>query len=392
MTHRENAEVIVVCAGWSGLPAAKLPSEAGIKTIVLEKRAKDSTKNCSSEIVCQESFENAFGSGSLLNEKNGKISAPIERFLSEYRTYQIQKDSFTSINFRNQNSNNFIVLRRSFNQWMSEAVENKGAFIAYQEVARELIIKDRKIYGVKTDNNEYFANVVIVAEGINSTLTKKTGLRIGEFTPNQVFLFLEENISLPSELIEERFNLEKDQGIAAQLLTNSFFDTPSIGYLYTNKESITIGTGVLLSSSIEKETNINKYLEKIKNHPAIKPLLHCGIINNFNSYILPTNKGDLNGILLPKLFTNGCLIVGGAALLANPYSFDPSALVILSGKFAADTIIKAKNLNDYSEKTLSHYGKAIKQHLNQEKRNYGNSIPNDQKIINNLRSLISQGK
>ena len=354
---RNTVDVIVIGTGPSGLTAAKVLAEAGIDTLVLEKRAKSGAKNFSGGIVYSKPLEEIFG-----RFWEGEKIAPVERTLAEHRAYLLQKDSFVFINLHSKNDTQaaFNILREPFNNWMLEETEKSGALVLCGKVVRELIVKDKKIIGVKTDEEELFSNVVIVAEGVNSVLTKTSGLRKGELTPDQVFLFVEENIVLSSKLIEERLNLESSQGLAAKFFTASFLDMQSIGYLSTNKDSISIGIGVLLSELIAKKININQCQEKLKSHTAIKSLLSGGVTNRFISYTLPFH-GEEHPIALPKIFSNGCLLAGGAAMLANPFSVDLSYASIISGKLAAHAVIEAKKSNDYSERFLSCYGDMIKE-------------------------------
>lgn len=344
-----NTEVIIIGAGPSGLTAAKILAENGIKTIVLERAAKPGTKSSYSGIFSKELLERVFG----------KFNIEYERTLSECRAYLLQEDTFVSVNQRNNNEKRFIALRETVNSWMLNKAKSTGAEIVQKTVVRDLIVQDGKIIGVKTDEEEYFTSAVIVAEGVSPMLTKTSGLRKGELTSDQIMLFTEETINLHSDVIETRFNLKPGIGLAGKFFVqfNSLNNINCSGYIYTNKNSISLGTGIALSDSVSKGVNINECQEKIKLHPAISPLIKDGITINYASYMLPCNKGDLSCL---KIFSDGCLIVGGAAMLVNPFEWDVSLLPIISGELAARTVIKAKQNNDFSSKTLSSYEKELR--------------------------------
>lgn len=356
MVANKDTEVIVIGAGPSGLTTAKLLASSGIETIVLERVTSPGIKN----------FYSGIASGDLLEDIFGRFwngIAPVERHLSEYRVYLLQEDSFTSTNTRSKSENNYIVLRKSFNNWMLSEVKNSGVQVLLETLVTDLIVKDKKVCGVKTSKREYFSDVVIIAEGTNSVLTKQAGLRTGELTPEQVFLFVEENILLSSEIIEERFNVAGGEGIVARFFTQSIFNMQSIGYLSTNKDSVSLGVGVHLSELISHGVNINHCQEKLKNHPAVRPLIAGGTTDGYFSYILPSSIGGYHGMPLPRIYTSGCLLIGGAGLMVDLFSWDLSTLAVISSKLAAETIIKSKELNDYSKNSLSFYEELIKEQI-----------------------------
>ena len=358
MSKQNKYEVIIVGAGPAGLSAGKMLADAGIKTLILEKTKKGASKNFFSGIVSEDPLKEIFSN--FYDSSNGKMLAPFERFVDQYRAYILQEDSFTSFNVQNNKQNSYIVLREPFNSWLIKETQKAGAEIITEITARELIINDRKISGVKTDSEDFSANVVIIGEGVNSVLTKSSGLRTGELKSNEIFTFVEEKISLPPEVIEERFNLSPFNGISAKLFTQAMLKMPSIGYIHTNHNSISIGIGVLFSELISRGINPNECLEKLKEHSCIKPLIANGATKNYYSYILPVPSFEKINDKSLKLFSNGCLLVGGTALITDIFNWDISTLAILSGKSAAQTVIKAKELNDYSERTLSHYLQLIK--------------------------------
>ena len=51
---------------------------------------------------------------------------------------------------------------------------------------------------------------------------------------------------LPEETIEARFNIKDDEGVVIEMMGKITDGMMGTGFLYTNKESITIGVGCML--------------------------------------------------------------------------------------------------------------------------------------------------
>src|SRR5208283_3798138 len=56
-----------------------------------------------------------------------------------------------------------------------------------------------------------------------------------------------------------------------------------------------------------------------------------------------------------KIAYDGCVLVGDAASLIDPFTGEGIGNALTSGKYAARKIIKALDENDFSEKSLSRY-------------------------------------
>ena len=58
---------------------------------------------------------------------------------------------------------------------------------------------------------------------------------------------------------------------------------------------------------------------------------------------------------MPKLFSDGVLVVGDAAQMVNASHREGSNMAMTAGRLAAETVIEAKKKGDFSAKTLSVY-------------------------------------
>ena len=74
-----------------------------------------------------------------------------------------------------------------------------------------------------------------------------------------------------------------------------------LGYVYTNKESVTIGLGITLDELAEHKIKPYELLDKLKEHSSIKPLIENGETIEYSAHLIP--EGGYNKI--PKLYGNG---------------------------------------------------------------------------------------
>jgi len=94
----------------------------------------------------------------------------------------------------------------------------------------------------------------------------------------------------------------------------------------------------------------------LKKHPSIAPLIEGGTLKEYSAHLIP--EGGYKKV--PKLCDNGVLVVGDAGMLVNNLHWEGTNLAMISGKLAAETIIKAIDSGDFSRKVLKEYEQALK--------------------------------
>jgi electron transfer flavoprotein-quinone oxidoreductase len=205
------------------------------------------------------------------------------------------------------------------------------------------------------------ADVVIVCEGIGlgSGLLEKTlidgrPLR-RKLRPNEVAMAVKEIMQLDSGLIEERFNCEPGEGCTIECFGDSTMGMSGFMFVYTNKDTLSVGGGALLSEFNATLRNPNQLMEHFKHHPAVKPLLRGAETVEYLAHLIP--EGGFRGI--PKVYGPGYLVCGDAAMLSNPVHREGSNLAMESGRLAGRTVIHAKETGDFSERRLAEYKGAL---------------------------------
>ncbi|MHB1230918.1 MAG: hypothetical protein ACYCY3_11515, partial [Halothiobacillus sp.] len=135
-----------------------------------------------------------------------------------------------------------------------------------------------------------------------------------------------------------RFNIKGDEGVVIEIAGTVTHGMVGTAFLYTNKESITLGIGCIVSDF--KNGNITPYamLEELKAHPAIAPLLEGGEMKEYAAHLIP--EGGYKAV--PQLFGEGWMLVGDSAGLVNAVHREGSNLAMTSGRLAAETVITLK--------------------------------------------------
>ena len=200
----------------------------------------------------------------------------------------------------------------------------------------DLIEENGKIVGVRAGDDEIYANVVIAADGVNSFIAQKAGLR-DDITAHIVGVSAKEVIELPKSVIEDRFNLTGDEG-AARVLVGCSDGVLGGGFLYTNTDSISLGVVLNPMETARNGKKIYEILQDLKMHPAIYSLIKDGTTVEYGAHLVP--ETGFHGIP-KKLYRDGLVVVGDAAgLCMNTGTILRGIdLAIVSGVAAARAVI-----------------------------------------------------
>jgi electron transfer flavoprotein-quinone oxidoreductase len=345
----ERFDAIVVGGGPAGITAARDLAAAGLSVVVLERGPYPGAKNVSGGILYRQPTEEMV--------PGFEADAPLERPIIEQRYLMLTDDEmlgglFRSMKFAEQPYNAYSVLRSEFDQWFATKAEEAGAEVYPEFTVTDVLWEDGRVVGVTTGepDGELKAHVVVLADGANSLLAQRAGLH-REWDPIDQALVAKELIALPSEKIDDRFQLPDGMGTAYEIFGESTWGMLGYGFIYTNKDSISIGTGALLQDLIESGRNVNDMLDRFKKHPAIAPLIQGGETIEYSAHLIP--EGGFKK--LPQLFSDGVVVVGDAAGLVNPVNREGANLAMLSGRLAAQAIVQAKERGDFSAASLSQY-------------------------------------
>jgi electron transfer flavoprotein-quinone oxidoreductase len=349
-------DVIVVGAGPAGTTAAYVLAKAGAEVLLVERGSYPGAKN-------------VFG-GILYTPVLNRIipgfweEAPVERHIKGIKIFIISENNAISIGVESQEhnqppyNNSFTIYRSKFDSWYAQKAEDAGAMLITDTVVDDLLWDGDKVVGVKArgEEGDVSADVVIVADGVNSLLAKKAGLR-KEFQPRQVSLGMKEVIELPREVIEERFNLTGDEGIELKYIAGDA--TRGIwggGNIYTNLDTLSVVTWLSVEPLMANRYKASDLMEHFKEHPFVRNYIKGGKTIEYQAHLAPDGGYDFT----PRFYTNGLLVAGDAARFLNAsIHYEGTNFAMASGEAAAKTVLEAKKKGDYSVKSLSYYQKLL---------------------------------
>jgi len=344
-------DVIIVGAGPAGSLAALKLARAGLNVCMVERGKYPGSKNM---------FGGLVHNTPVLNEMlpNFRERAPLERHVYKKVLAFMTPESAVSLSFENESFeqppyNGYTVFRPAFDSWLAGEAVKAGALLLCDCTVEDLIRKDGQIVGVavKGREGEIRGNIVIAADGVLSFLAKKAGLR-QDFKSSDMGVGIKLLLGLNEETINERFHLVRDQGADISFVGITG-DMRGGGFLYTNRESVSVGMVVHLDSLKAAGKAPYEVLNEFLQHPQIRKLIKGAVPLEYSAHLIP--EGGFNA--MPQVYTDGMMVAGDAAGLCytNGINLEGINLAMTSGVLAAETAIKALEVGDFSAKTLSLY-------------------------------------
>lgn len=346
-------DAIVVGAGLAGSAAAMVLAREGLNVALVERGQKPGGKNY-------------FG-GAIYTHAIAEVlpdfmerRPPFERPVTEAGFWFLSEDGLTRATVQGgkldvKPADAYVTLRAAFDPWWAEQAQDIGAFLIPKTTVVDFIREPGgQVIGVQTDRpqGEIYAPVVIICEGVNNLLTQKLGLIDHDLEPAHLALAFKQVISLPADTINARFGLpDNDHGLAASVLGDVSLGLPGMGFVYTNKKSISIGLGMMLDKLAEYRLRPYDILQRYLQHPVIAPLVEGGQLLEYGAHLIP--EGGYRD--MPQLYTGGAMVAGDAAAMVNALHWEGTNMAIVAGKLAAETAIDAHTRGDFSAQTLSAY-------------------------------------
>ncbi|WP_324779136.1 FAD-dependent oxidoreductase [Thiobacillus sedimenti] len=331
----EKFDVIVVGAGPAGNAAAYTLAKAGLSVLQIERGEYPGSKNVQGAILYADALERLI--------PDFRESAPLERHIIEQRMWVLDAESYIGGHYRSAEfarppHNRYTIIRARFDKWFADQVQKAGALLLCETTVKALLRDAQgRVIGVEVERDEgrIYADAVILADGANSLVATRAGLR-EDIRPEHAALAVKEVIFLPKETIDARFNLKGQEGAVIEMVGGITHGMLGTGFLYTNKDSISIGIGCMLSDLKRQRLSPVELLEGMKAHPAVASLIAEGEPREYAAHLIPEGGYDA----LPQLYGDGWMLVGDSAGFVNAMHREGSNLAMTTGQFAAETLIE----------------------------------------------------
>ncbi|MCC6226486.1 MAG: FAD-dependent oxidoreductase [Microthrixaceae bacterium] len=350
-----ETDVLVVGAGPAGSAAAIAAARAGLSVTLVERGPFPGAKNMYGGVIY----------GRVLD---GIIprwweEAPIQRWVTRRATMITTPTQALTVDFRTDSwgappYNGATAYRPDFDQWLASKATDAGAqLICSTTVVGLLRNAAGQVCGVRTDRDdgEVRAEVVIACDGVNSLLAKEAGL----YTHTEAEHFtlgVKETISLPKEVIDERFGLRGIEGADYEII-GCTDGIPGGGFLYTNLDTVAVGLVLQLPALAAQSKRPEQLLAQLKAHPAVAPLIDGGEVKEYSAHLIP--EGGFK--MMPELICDGMVVAGDAAAmcLAAGIWLEGVNFAIGSGMAAGRAAAEALRLGDTTASGLAGYRRRI---------------------------------
>lgn len=348
----ERFDAIVV-GGLAGLSAAYTMAQAGLEVLLVERGNTCGSKNVTGGKLCTHSIEKIFPDFAGI--------APVERRIvaEKIKRWHGTECSEAGIDPEScgiSKSESYSVIRQKLDSWFAAQAEDVGVMMINGIVIDDLLVNDGKVCGVIADGEEMEANVVILAEGVNGLLAQKIGM-IPELSAQAVCVGTKEVIELGEAIINERFGVQSGEGFELMYIGDRDKGEYADGFVYTNKDSISVGVEFLISDIYKTEKSVPEMLENFKQLPEISALIDGGRLIEYSAHLVPKGAPERIG----KLVGDGVMLVGDTAGLVANFGWVVRGmdLAVESGRLAGEAVIRAKETGDYSAAGLASYQQAV---------------------------------
>jgi len=345
----EHYEAVVVGAGPGGAAAAATLARNDVETLVLERGVDAGSKNVSGGLVYAE--ESA--PYTLSDLFPGFREEAAERPVTDYYLHNVAGDRVKTFDITDLHEHDTewsdAVLRRKMDSWLAdrvhEATSETGGGLLTGVRVNGLLREGGEIVGVTCDELDPIrADLVVAADGVNSELARDAGLMDWE-EPDEWFQGVKAVVDVPEDVVAERFGVGDDEGEAHLFSGDLFEGVRGGGFVYTNRDSLSIGTVFHLDSLVAEDAEPHELLDELLTHPLLAEWLdgHYDEVE-YSAKLVPDSKK----VAHPSPHRGRLLAVGDAAgqMQAQGPIIKGMNHAVTAGALAGEAFAEAKLRNE----------------------------------------------
>lgn len=361
----ERFDCIIVGGGIAGLSAAITLARANVRFLLVERGEWSGAKNVSGGVLWGRDLAR------LVPNYWEEETAGWERYVAHRRLTFMDEGAAFSLDFKSDHFDaapyaGLTVLRSTFDAWLAgkaqEAIDASAvadeSLIATDVLVRELIVEDGRVTGIRAGEDDFYADVVILAEGVNNLLTRQTGLQTAYVPAEGLAVGIKEVIRFDQSVLEDRFQLSGRRGMSNEFVGYASDGVEGGGFLYTNRDSVSIGLVLGMADLRRARKTPYDLLNQFKAHPAVADAIRGGEVLEYSAKVVST--GDMR--VMPKeLYADGVLIAGEAAnlVLNAGRAIQGMDYAMRSGILSAETVVEAVGAKAFGKDFLKHYRDAL---------------------------------
>jgi geranylgeranyl reductase family protein len=323
-------DVTIVGAGPAGSTAAKYLSEKGFKILILDKETFPRDKPCGGGLPMRVLERFPY----IINENIIESYSSSGTVFSPSLQYKIEISKTEPLMAT--------TLRKKFDYELLKYATDAGAVFQPGTQVSAIQTSNDNVQVIAHHGTMFDSEIIVGADGVNSTIAKNTGLRK---TGTERGICILQEFEVDEKIIDEYFKKSRHCYVHSRFKTVSGY-----GWVFPKKKHLNIGFGIIqVDKTQDQKLNLlecyKEYLTLLKEKNLIPQHLKE----------VPVRGGALLTHPLEKTYGNRLLLVGDAAGFINPLSGEGIYYAMSSGQIAAEVIAEALEKKQTTEEFLSKY-------------------------------------
>jgi geranylgeranyl reductase family protein len=304
MTH----DLIIVGGGPAGSSCARRAAQLGLDVLVLEKAHHPRRKPCAGGITPR-----------VRDLLDFDITSVVER---EQCGINLYSPSMVLTRIARTEATGYTVRREDFDHFLLKKAEEAGATVQ-QGVRVTDVIEESDGVRVVASNETYSAKLVVGAEGPNSVVARKTGLK-PRWEDDEISLCIESTVPMDASDI---LRIAGEGEGSERILIEIYFGIVRHGYgwMFAKGNEVSLGMGALVSELEDFKGSWKKFVASFEERNGVK----CDLSEQTAARV------PLCG-MIKNTCSKNVMLVGDAAGFVSPTSGEGISFAIESGQIAAE--------------------------------------------------------